>query len=88
LFSESITLVVVVAIGLAVVASFVLFRDAHLDERSIDRAAAKALVERIIIAESNGDRNAKNKRSSATQRRLTALVRCYYSAANASQVRS
>ncbi|WP_245427572.1 lytic transglycosylase domain-containing protein [Bradyrhizobium sp. MOS003] len=64
--AEFISLVVGVAIGLAFVASFVLFRDAQLKGKSIDRAAAKALVERIIIAESNGDPNAKNKRSSAT----------------------
>ena len=66
LSAEFISLVVGVAIGLAFVASFVLFRDAQLKGKSIDRAAAKALVERIIIAESNGDPNAKNKRSSAT----------------------
>lgn len=66
LSAEFITLVVGLAIGLAFVASFVLFRDAQLKGKSIDRAAAKALVERIIIAESNGDPNAKNKRSSAT----------------------
>ena len=35
-------------------------------EREIDKAVTKALVERIIIAESNGDANARNKRSSAT----------------------
>lgn len=63
---ESIALVLGVAIGLAFVASFVLFRDAHLNGRSIDKTAVKALVERIIIAESNGDSNARNKRSSAT----------------------
>ncbi|WP_456624126.1 lytic transglycosylase domain-containing protein [Bradyrhizobium sp. P5_C12] len=66
LSAESITLVFGVAIGVAFVVSFVLFRDAHLNGKSIDRTAAKALVERIIIAESNGDPNARNKRSSAT----------------------
>lgn len=65
LSAESITLVLGVAIGLAFVASLVLFRDAHLNGQSIDRTAAKAMVERIIIAESNGDPNARNKRSSA-----------------------
>ncbi|MCP3466582.1 MULTISPECIES: hypothetical protein [unclassified Bradyrhizobium] len=54
------------AIGLAFVASFILFRDAHLNRKLIDKTAAKALVERIIVAESNGDSNARNKRSSAT----------------------
>jgi len=63
---ESITLVLGLAIGLAFVANFVLFREPHLDERSIDKMTAKALVERIIVAESNGDPNARNKRSSAT----------------------
>ena len=65
LSAESITLVLGVAIGLAFLASFVLFRDAHLNV-TIDKTAAKALVECIIIAESNGDPNARNKRSSAT----------------------
>ncbi|WP_049769375.1 transglycosylase SLT domain-containing protein [Nitrobacter hamburgensis] len=54
------------AIGLAFVASFVLFRDAHSNGKSIGKTVAKALVERIIIAESNGDPNSRNKRSSAT----------------------
>jgi hypothetical protein len=66
LSAESIMLVIGVAIGLAFVASLVLFRDAHLNGKSIDNTAVKALVERIIVAESNGDPNARNKRSSAT----------------------
>ncbi|MGY8663394.1 transglycosylase SLT domain-containing protein [Bradyrhizobium sp. UFLA05-109] len=66
LSAESITTVLGVAIGLAFVASVVLFRDAHLNGTLIDKTAAKALVERIIVAESNGDSNARNKRSSAT----------------------
>lgn len=66
LSAECITLVLGVAIGLAFVASFVLFRDAHLNRKSMDTTAAEALVERIIIAESNGDPNARNKWSSAT----------------------
>lgn len=66
LSAEFITLVLAVAIGLAFVAGLVSFRDAHLKGKSIDKTAAKALVERIIIAESNGDSNARNKRSSAT----------------------
>ncbi|WP_245471520.1 lytic transglycosylase domain-containing protein [Bradyrhizobium genosp. SA-3] len=66
LSAESITVALGVAIGLAFVASFVLFRDAHLTGRSVDKTAAKALVERIVVAESNGDPNQKNKRSSAT----------------------
>jgi hypothetical protein len=66
LSAESITLVLGVAMGLAFLASFILLRDAAFNRTSIDKAAAKALVERIILAESNGDPNAKNKRSSAT----------------------
>jgi hypothetical protein len=65
LSGESITLVFGVAIGLAFVTSFILFRDTRLNG-TIDRTTAKALVERIIIAESKGDPNARNKRSSAT----------------------
>lgn len=65
LSAESITLVLGVAFGLAFVASFVLFRDAHLNRKPIDTTVAEALVERILIAESNGDPNARNKRSSA-----------------------
>ncbi|WP_245330444.1 hypothetical protein [Bradyrhizobium sp. AS23.2] len=59
LSAESITIALGVAIGLAFVASFILFRDAHLSGKSIDKAAAKALVERIIVAESNGNPNKK-----------------------------
>jgi len=66
LSAESITSVLGVAFGLGFVASFVLFSDAYLNEKSVDRTAAKALVERIILAESNGDPNARNRRSSAT----------------------
>jgi hypothetical protein len=66
LSAETITAALGVAIGLAVVASFILFHDAHLGGTSIDQTTAKALVERIIIAESNGDPNQKNRRSSAT----------------------
>lgn len=64
--AESITVALGVAIGLAFVASFLLARDAHLSWDSIDKTAAKALVERIIVAESNGDPNTKSRRSSAT----------------------
>jgi hypothetical protein len=64
--AEAITLIVAAAIALAFVTSPYLFRDAHLTGKPIDKAAVKALVERIIAAESNGDPNAKNKRSSAT----------------------
>lgn len=37
----------------------------HATGKSIDKAAVKAMVERIIVAESNGNLHAKNKRSSA-----------------------
>jgi hypothetical protein len=66
LSAESITVALGVAIGLAFVASFLLARGAHLSWDSIDKTAAKALVERIIVAESNGDPNTKSRRSSAT----------------------
>lgn len=59
LSAESITLVLGVAICLAFVASLVLFRDAHLNRTPIDTTAGEAFVERIIIAEANGDPNAK-----------------------------
>jgi hypothetical protein len=63
---ETLTLVLAAAIALAFVLSSHAFRDAHLNGESIDKTAVKALVERIIAIESNGDPNAKNKRSSAT----------------------
>ena len=66
LSAESITLVLGVAISLAFVVNFALFREAHWNEKSIDKMTATALVDRIIVAESNGDPNARNKRSSAT----------------------
>jgi hypothetical protein len=53
---ETLTLVLAAAIALAFVLSFCVFRDAHLNGESIDK---------IIAIESNGDPNAKNKRSSA-----------------------
>jgi hypothetical protein len=66
LSAETITAALGVAIGLAFIASFILARDAHLSGKLIDKTAAKALVERIIVSESNGDPNIKNRRSSAT----------------------
>jgi hypothetical protein len=63
---EAIAIVLAVAIALAVTASLFLFRDVQLKDEAIDQAAIRALVERIITAESNGEPNAKNKRSSAT----------------------
>ncbi|WP_194462142.1 hypothetical protein [Bradyrhizobium sp. CCBAU 53340] len=66
LSAESITLLLGVAVGLAFGGNFVMFRDAHLNGKSIDKTAEKAMVECIIVAESNGDPNKKNKRSSAT----------------------
>jgi hypothetical protein len=62
---ETLTLVLAAAIALAFVLSSYVFRDAHLNGESINKTAVKALVERIIAIESNGDPNAKNKRSSA-----------------------
>ena len=66
LSAENLTLVLAAAIALAFVSSSYVFRDVHLNGGSTDKAAVKALVERIIAIESNGDPNAKNKRSSAT----------------------
>ncbi|MFL6791301.1 MAG: lytic transglycosylase domain-containing protein [Bradyrhizobium sp.] len=63
---EILTLVLAAAIALAFVSSSYLFRNADLSGQPIDKTAVKALVERIITIESNGDPNAKNKRSSAT----------------------
>jgi hypothetical protein len=63
---ETITLVLAVSIALALLASFYLFRDAQLNGKPIEPTAVKALVDRIIAVESNGDPNARNKRSSAT----------------------
>jgi hypothetical protein len=66
LAAESIALLLGVAVGLAFVANHVLFRDAHMNGKSIDKLADKSFVERVIFAESSGDPNKKNKRSSAT----------------------
>ncbi len=63
---ETITLVLAVAIALALVAGFYLFGDGRLNGKPIGPAAVEALVERIIAVESDGDPNARNKRSSAT----------------------
>ncbi len=63
---EAVAILLAVAIAFAVAASLLLFRDVPLKDEPIDQAAIRALVERIITAESNGDANAKNKRSSAT----------------------
>jgi hypothetical protein len=63
---EAIAIVLAAAIALAVTASLFLFRDVPLKDEAIDQTAIRALVERIITAESNGDPNARNKRSSAT----------------------
>jgi hypothetical protein len=64
---ETLIIVFAAAIALVFVPGFYVYRDAHLNRESIDdKTAIKALVERIIAIESNGDPNAKNKRSSAT----------------------
>jgi hypothetical protein len=64
--AETLIIGLTAAIALAFVLSFYGSRDAHLNRESIDKTGVKALVERIIAIESNGDPNAKNKRSSAT----------------------
>src|ERR1700736_246306 len=63
---EILTLVLVMAIALAFVSGSYLFRGTYLNREPIEKSGVKALVERIIAIESNGDPNAKNKRSSAT----------------------
>jgi hypothetical protein len=63
---EILTFVLAAAIALAFVSSSYLFRNADLSGQPIEKTAVKALVERIITIESNGDPNARNKRSSAT----------------------
>jgi hypothetical protein len=56
----------VAAISLAFVSTSYLFSEAHFNGEPVDKTAINALVERIVAIESNGDSNAKNKRSSAT----------------------
>jgi hypothetical protein len=63
---ETITLVLAAASALAFGTSLFLFRDAYVKEKTIDKVAISALVERIIAVESGGDPNAREKRSSAT----------------------
>src|ERR1700730_6794657 len=63
---ENLTLLLAAAIALAFVLCSYPFRAPHLNGQSIDNTAVKTLVERIIAIESNGDSNAKRKRSSAT----------------------
>ena len=62
---ETLTLLVA-AIALAFVSTSYLFSDAHFNREPVGKTEIKALVERIVAIESNGDSNAKNKRSSAT----------------------
>jgi hypothetical protein len=62
LAADTFALALFAAMALAWV-SHALFRDAGAP---VDKAAVKVLVERIITAESGGDANARNKRSSAT----------------------
>jgi hypothetical protein len=62
----AIAIVLAVAIALGLTASLFVFREVQLKDEPIDQAAIRALVERIVMAESNGDPNARNKRSSAT----------------------
>jgi len=65
LSAEILTLVLAMAIALVFMSSFYLFRGTYLNREPIEKGGVKALVERIIAIESNGDPNAKNKRSSA-----------------------
>jgi hypothetical protein len=73
---ETFTLVLAAAIALAFISHSGLFRGARFNGEPVDKTAVngepiektavKALVERIVAIESNGDANLKNKRSSAT----------------------
>lgn len=64
--AEILTLVLAMAIALVFVSSFHIFRGTYLNREPIEKSGVKALAERIIAIESNGDPIAKNKRSSAT----------------------
>jgi hypothetical protein len=62
----SVKALVLVLTTLAFVSGAHVFRGAPVRFQPIDKAAVKGVVERIIAIESNGDPDAKNKRSSAT----------------------
>jgi hypothetical protein len=66
LSAEVLTLVLATAVALVFMSSFYLFRGTYVHREPIEKSGVKALVERIIAIESNGDPNAKTKRSSAT----------------------
>src|SRR5215831_4102080 len=63
----SVEALVLVLTTLAFVSGAHVFRGAPVRFQPIDKAAAEGVVERIIAIESNGDPDAKNKRSSATR---------------------
>jgi hypothetical protein len=63
---ESLTLTLLAALALAWVGGSQLYRLVADEPPAIGHAAIKAVVARIIAVESNGDPNAKSKRSSAT----------------------
>jgi hypothetical protein len=64
---ELFTLVLVAVLGLAWLGGGHLCRWIYLERPALTGSAAvQAVVERIILVESNGDPNARNKRSSAT----------------------
>src|ERR1700676_498111 len=52
------------AIGLAFVSTSYLFSDAQFSSEPVDKTEIKALVERIVAIESNGDSNARKNRPS------------------------
>lgn len=62
----SVEALVLVLTTLAFVSGAHVFRGAPVRFQPIDKAAVEGVVERIIAIESNGDPDAKNKRSSAT----------------------
>jgi hypothetical protein len=63
---EILTIVLAMTIALVFVSSSYLFRGTYFNQEPIEKSGVKALVERIIVIESNSDPNAKNNRSSAT----------------------
>lgn len=63
---ELLTLAILAALALAWIGAASLHHHVTGELPPTDHAAVKAIVERIIAVESNGDPNAKNQRSSAT----------------------
>lgn len=63
---ETAVIALAVTVALALVIGLFWFRDPRSVPMPVDAAGIRELVERIITAESSGDANLKNRRSSAT----------------------